>query len=163
MLHMVPCCKLNIVSVASFPCTPRPALCHLPFCKQQEVRRQSEKDSTQSTLWILSPRKLHTHTKYKSIPAGATYWAYKFSCKYGLFMPSHPPHCTKHKYYTQYRQRGCLQIVSRQKSSPFSRNNNGRHHQVNHRRLLGNLHLALYANMAIGLTHENTTSLGSNS
>ena len=26
--------------------------------------------------------KLHTHMKYKSIPAGATYWAYKFSCKY---------------------------------------------------------------------------------
>ena len=117
MLHMVPCCKL-----ASFPWTPRPAFCRLPFCKQQEVRGQSEKESTQSTLWILYPRKLHTHMKYKSIPAAATYWAYKFSCKYGLFMPSRLPHCTKHKYYTQYRKKGCLQIVSRQKSQPFSRN-----------------------------------------
>ena len=60
--------------------------------------------------------KLHTHMKYKSIPAAATYWGYKFSCKYGLFMPSHLPHYAKHKYYTQYRQRGCLQRVSRQKS-----------------------------------------------
>ena len=57
-IHIVPCCKLNIVPVASFPCTPHPAFCHLPFCKQQEVRGQSEKDSTQSTLWILSPRKV---------------------------------------------------------------------------------------------------------
>ena len=58
MLYMVPCCKLNIVSVASFPCTPRPAFCRLQFCKQQEARGQSEKESTQSTLWILSPRKV---------------------------------------------------------------------------------------------------------
>ena len=32
--------------------------------------------------------KLHTHTKYKSNPAAATYWAYKFNCKYGLFPTS---------------------------------------------------------------------------
>ena len=88
MLHMVPCCKLNRVSVASFPCMPRPAFCRLLFCKQQEARGQSEKQSTQSTLWILSPRKVaYTHEVQKH-PAAATYWAYKFSCKYGLFMPS---------------------------------------------------------------------------
>ena len=29
-------------------------------------------------------------------------------------MPFHLPHCTKHKYYTQYRQRGYLQLLSRQ-------------------------------------------------
>jgi len=39
-----------------------------------------------------------------------------------LIHPSHLSHCTEHKYYTQYRQKGCLQIVSRQKSWPLSRN-----------------------------------------
>ena len=38
-------------------------------------------------------------------PLCCTRQSYKFSCKSGLFMPSDPPHCTKQKYYTQYRQK----------------------------------------------------------
>ena len=61
---------------------------------QQTTERQPEEEATQSTLWILSPRKVAYTHKVKSIPEAATYWAYKFSCKCGLFMPSHLPHCT---------------------------------------------------------------------
>ena len=47
--------QLHTISVASFPCTPRPAFCRLPSSKQQKARWQPDKEATQSTLWILSP------------------------------------------------------------------------------------------------------------
>ena len=61
------------LSIAPFPDGP-PSFHHLSFSKQQKARRQPEKESTQSTLWVLYSlqEKLHTHTKYKSIPAAVT-------------------------------------------------------------------------------------------
>ena len=42
---------------------------------QQTTERQPEEEATQSTLWILSPRKVAYTHKVKSIPEAATYWA----------------------------------------------------------------------------------------
>ena len=61
--------QLHTLTVASFPCTSCLAFCRLPFSNQQKGKWQPEKETTQSTLWIHSYKeKLHTHTKYKSMP-----------------------------------------------------------------------------------------------
>ena len=79
--------QLHTVSVASFPCTPHPAFCPLPpYSKQQKARWGPEKEATQSTFWLLSPRK-------SCIPTWSTrvsqqlqlIKSYKFSCKSGLY------------------------------------------------------------------------------
>ena len=67
---------------------------------QQATENRAAAWERGESLATLSKKKLRTHTKYKSIPAAVPY---KFSCKLGLFMPSHLLHCTKHKHY---RQRG---------------------------------------------------------
>ena len=95
------------VSVALIPMYVPPSFCPLPpYSKQQKAGWGPEKEATQSTLWLLSPRK-------SCIPTWSTRVSqqlqlikpYKFSCKSGLFLPSHPPHCTKQKYYTQYKKK----------------------------------------------------------
>ena len=103
--------QLHTVSVASFPGRPRLAFCRFNTTQQAtETQVAAWEWSYTVTLWLLSPRKSCIPTWNIRVSQQLQLInSYKFSCKSGLFMPSHPPHCTKQKYYTQYRQKGGLQ------------------------------------------------------
>ena len=76
------------VLVASFPCRP-----HLAFCLYHTAsnRKQSEMN-LHSYSWSLSPRKSYIPTWCTRVSQQLQ--LIKSSCKSGLFMPYHPPHCS---------------------------------------------------------------------
>ena len=104
MLHVIPCCKsYGLTSLIFMHAPPR----FLSLTIQQAIESQVvgwERGFTVYSLVTLSKKKLHTHMKYKSISAMAT-WQIQL-----LLMPSHPPHYTEQKYYRQKVAYFCFAI-----------------------------------------------------
>ena len=108
MLHAIPSCKPATHSFSSLIPTQLSVTYY-----HTTSSRKPKKEATQSTLWLLSPRKSCIPTWCTRVSQQLQLTkSYKSSCKSALFMASHLPYCTKQKYY---RQKGVLQTVSRQR------------------------------------------------